>query len=248
MSKQVYFQLHNTTQDPVYMDMSTGKLYWVLPSESCLPLVKYLSYFAETGQQYYENLYTGEVSWFLPSDQLSASALSLAENIQKNDRVYSERMIGSKYREDLSVDQVVAIDNYLANKEEQQAQPQPAQTQGKSTNTGTTAATTNSFLAGGFDDDDEDEDNNDDDDEDDDNDSVKSALTMSSTGTARSTTSMKSVAMVKKTVLKVSLSPTTLTSHSLQSPSPLLSLDIYKSLPQYLVAIGRSASLQSIPM
>jgi hypothetical protein len=249
-SPYLYIQLHNAQQDPLYMELHTGKLYWTLPSEAHLQYIRYLSHFADSGQQYYENLESGEVSWVLPTEFMNATVRALANSIQVENRAYSENMIDTKYFEDLTIQQMISLDKYLAQKEQQKSEEWTPEEAPVAATTGATTAAVNSFLSGhhNFSDDEEEDNNNDDDDDDDDSKSARSSLTTSSLGSQRSMGPRKSI---KQNIIKVcySLSDKAYASIILslfiaRVVVVFIRVDTCKSWLRFRIEIGKSGSLQ----
>lgn len=141
-----YIQLYNQQHDPVFMELSTGKLHWTLPNENLLTNVIFVSHISDEGKFYYENVDTNVVQWDLPKEKMSIGAVDVAELVIKINRKMLEKRVGSPYDLEKSNQQMLALDNYLRNKDALKEQ---------STSGG--AATSNSFLAAALDDDDEEE-------------------------------------------------------------------------------------------
>lgn len=113
-----YILLYDSDRDPVFLELITGQLSWVLPSNNSVRNLLFMTHLAENGQPYYENLKTNEVSWNLPTQEMSTAAISAAAYVQKNPCSSVEQKIGKPYSPDAATAQMAAIDDFLANQEQ----------------------------------------------------------------------------------------------------------------------------------
>jgi hypothetical protein len=123
MSRSSIIQLYNLQRDPVFMDMSTGKLLWILSNDSLLEKIVYVSHYADDGKVYFENVDTTLVSWNLPKDKMSLTASDTAELVFKLSRKALENKIGEKYDPLRSTQQMNELDNYLRDKDAERMVP-----------------------------------------------------------------------------------------------------------------------------
>lgn len=112
-----FIQLYDQQRDPLFMDLQSGKLYWILPSEQLLANVLFVTHVNDDGKFYYENISTAEVTWDLPKEKMSFTAADTAALVIKLTRKIVENKVGSKYDESKSNSQMTALDNYLREKD-----------------------------------------------------------------------------------------------------------------------------------
>jgi hypothetical protein len=120
-----FIQLYNSDNDPVFVDMESGKSFWILPKNSPISNVKYVTHLIEeTGKQYYQELESGSVSWFLPIDQFSSEATKNCKSLIIKSRTDCEAtgIINSIYDEEQSLTQMIKIDNFIEEKKQNQPQ------------------------------------------------------------------------------------------------------------------------------
>jgi hypothetical protein len=109
-----FFLLYDLDRDPVFLDIFSGSISWVLPTRESVKSLCYMAHLSENGQPYYEDLANGSVGWNLPSC-LSSAARQSANYIQENYRLAIESIIGKQFVQEISAVQVRVIDEYLSN-------------------------------------------------------------------------------------------------------------------------------------
>lgn len=112
-----FIQLYDQQRDPIFMDLHTGKLFWILPNEQFVANVQFVTHVSDDGKFYYENVTSAEVTWELPKEKMSFTAADTAALVIKLTRKVLENKVGSKYDESKSNAQMVALDNYLREKD-----------------------------------------------------------------------------------------------------------------------------------
>ena len=126
--KESFIQIFNQDGDPLFVELATGKSYWMLPyvlikssqhsslSRYNFHCVKYLSHLDDRGQPYFEDMSTNEVSWALPSEPImSNDARSIAISLQLMNRSEAEDALGQEYNEDLAIEQMNELDLFFDN-------------------------------------------------------------------------------------------------------------------------------------
>jgi hypothetical protein len=121
-----FIQIFNQDNDPLFVELTTGKAYWILPytlikssQHSSLnrynfKCVKYLTHLDNRGQPYFEDMMSNIVSWALPSEPImSNDAKSIVITLQLMNRIESEKAIGEKINEDLATEQMNELDLYF---------------------------------------------------------------------------------------------------------------------------------------
>lgn len=114
-SSSSYIQIYNADQDPVFLDVNTGNLLWILPKKIDIKNVLYVTHIADNGHYYYENTSNGEVTWQLPAFP-SVSPESI-KSIRETKRSGCEEKIKKPYDGQATINQINALDTYLDNKE-----------------------------------------------------------------------------------------------------------------------------------
>jgi hypothetical protein len=117
--KDKYAQLLNADQQPFFVDMNSGKAYWLI-DESNFPELQYMAHSSENGKCYYENLETQEVTWSIPYSEMSPAAINTAKVLQEFNGEDTAEWIGLEFPEDLSENLMIAIDDYLLGGEEEE--------------------------------------------------------------------------------------------------------------------------------
>lgn len=113
MPKNLYIQLFNVNEDPVYLELRSGDAMWSFPDESFLQYVRYVSHLNDKGVPYYESIVTGDVSWNLPTEKMTTISIEKAQQIQAMDRSDCELEIGLDFNENESSNQISSLDEYL---------------------------------------------------------------------------------------------------------------------------------------
>lgn len=118
MARPIYYmQLYNQQHDPVFMELSTGKLHWTLSNENLLSNILFVSHISDDGKFYYENVDTNVVQWELPKEKMGLTAVDVAEVVIKINRKMLEKRVGSPFDLNKSNQQMLALDTYLRNKD-----------------------------------------------------------------------------------------------------------------------------------
>ena len=127
-----FIQIFNQDNDPLFVELTTGKAYWILPYTSIkssqysslsrynFKCVKYLTHLDDRGQPYFEDMMSNIVSWALPSEPImSNDAKSIVITLQLMNRIESEKAIGEKINEDLATEQMNELDLFFDSLENQ---------------------------------------------------------------------------------------------------------------------------------
>ena len=127
-----FIQIFNQDNDPLFVELTTGKAYWILPYTSIkssqysslsrynFKCVKYLTHLDDRGQPYFEDMMSNIVSWALPSEPImSNDAKSIVITLQCMNRIESEKAIGEKINEDLAIEQMNELDLFFDSLENQ---------------------------------------------------------------------------------------------------------------------------------
>jgi len=101
--KESFIQIFNQDGDPLFVELTTGKAYWMLPyilikssqysslSRYNFKCVKYLTHLNDHGQPYFEDMMTNKVSWALPSEPImSNDTKSIVISLQLMNREETE--------------------------------------------------------------------------------------------------------------------------------------------------------------
>lgn len=118
---EYYIQTFNNEGDPVFVGLTSGMGYWVLPSNSLFPKVKLFSHINEDdGRLYFEDAETNVVTWALEVDQkiVFQKGYDSVMKVDSLTRAETEDFIGNEYCEEKIQLQNEALDNFLEEREE----------------------------------------------------------------------------------------------------------------------------------
>lgn len=127
-----YIQIYNAERDPVFVELTTGELSWLLPNKESIHGVVYVSHLAATesnetdatdevaNNSYYEQVGPGTVSWALPLEEMSEAAVSIVERVQTSSRSQIEKECGISYNAAATFTQIAHLDEHLAQLDEDQ--------------------------------------------------------------------------------------------------------------------------------
>lgn len=129
MNHDEYIQIFNADGDPLFVELHSGKAYWILPLLASnnkqskqyyhnFASVKYLSHLDQNGIPYFENLITNEVTWSLPSEAIISSSIkNIIISLQLMCRTDTEQEIQASFNEDLARKHLDDLDQYLLDPE-----------------------------------------------------------------------------------------------------------------------------------
>jgi hypothetical protein len=116
-----YIQTFNNDGDPLFVGLSSGKAYWILPSNSLFEKLKLVSHInEEDGKLYFEEIDTGNTTWTLMIDNeiVYQAGYDTIYKIDSMTRDECELFVGQRYDEKKIQQQNDQLDNYLEEREE----------------------------------------------------------------------------------------------------------------------------------
>lgn len=115
--KESIIQVFNADLQPVFVGMETAKAVWSIPRKSFRHLT-YMAHLSDGNACYYEDLRTQAVAWTLPLAELSSAAANAVTVLQKSSEAETIDWTNKPYPEDDSIDTMLAIDDYLMEREQ----------------------------------------------------------------------------------------------------------------------------------
>lgn len=107
-----FLQTFDVDDDPVFINLETGKIDWLLPSSYGVENISYIAHFTDAGVPYYEQIDNGAVSWRLPPE-IAGNAKKNANTILKLTCKEAEELIGYPFSSEQSEELMNQLDSYL---------------------------------------------------------------------------------------------------------------------------------------
>ena len=114
-----FIHLLNKDGAPVFVNVNTAAVQWLLPNNATFGMLKVVTYISEdSDKRYFEDLSTNATSWVIPPDGISPSAYKICEEVLNMSNSLVSSYIRQPFNAAASQRQQDIIDEWMSYVEE----------------------------------------------------------------------------------------------------------------------------------